>query len=66
MIRYSFFALAIIATAATAIASVAPTSEEFDLSASNVTVVTKNQAFPIYGPLIVEDCMTEDCSEANS
>ena len=66
MIRYSFFVLAVVATAATAIASVAPTSDEFDLSGSNVTVVTKNQAFPLYGPLIVEDCMTEDCSDSNS
>ena len=66
MIRYSFFVLAVVATAATAIASVAPTADEFDLSGKNVTVVTKNQAFPIYGPLVVEDCNTEDCSESNT
>lgn len=65
MIRYSFFVLAVVATAATAIASVVPTAKDFDLSGSNVTVVTKNQEFPLYGPLVVEDCLTEDCSDAN-
>lgn len=66
MIRYSFFVLTVIATAATAIASVAPTSGDFDLPGQNVTVIKKNQAFPVYGPIVVEDCMTEDCGEANS
>ncbi len=59
MIRYSFFALAVLATAATAIAAVAPTRDDI----SNVTVIVKNQAFPVYGPLIVQPCIMEDCSE---
>lgn len=58
MIRYSLFALAVLATAATAIAAVAPTSSDL----SNVTVIVKNQAFPVYGPLSVESCVMEDCS----
>ena len=59
MIRYSFFALAVLATAATAIAAVAPTRADL----GNVTVIVKNQAFPVYGPLSVEPCIMEDCSE---
>jgi len=31
---------------------------------SNVTVMQKNQAFPVLGPIIVEACLNEDCSEA--
>jgi hypothetical protein len=31
---------------------------------SNVTVIEKNQAFPVVGRLIVVPCHTEDCSEA--
>lgn len=59
MIRYSFFALAVLATAATAIAAVAPTTGDI----RNVTVIVKNQAFPVYGPITVESCIMEDCSE---
>ena len=31
---------------------------------SNVTVIEKNQAFPVLGPIIVQACQIEDCSEA--
>jgi hypothetical protein len=31
-------------------------------TAKNVTVMHKNQAFPLVGPLVVEDCLNEDCS----
>jgi hypothetical protein len=33
------------------------------LMGSNVTVIEKNQAFPILGPITVEVCQVEDCSE---
>ena len=62
MIRYSFFVLAVLATAATAIAAVAPTRNDL----SNVTVIVKNQAFPVYGPLTVESCVMEDCSDTQN
>jgi hypothetical protein len=26
-------------------------------------VIEKNQAFPVFGPIVVEDCAAEDCSE---
>jgi hypothetical protein len=66
MIRYTLFVLATLATAATAIAAIAPVHEDIDLTAKNVTVIEKNQAFPVYGPIVVEQCATEDCSEVRS
>ena len=66
MIRYTLFVLTILATAASAIAAIAamaPAHEKIDLSAGNVTVIEKNQAFPVFGPIVVEDCAAEDCSE---
>ncbi|MGQ0485967.1 MAG: hypothetical protein ACT4SY_11530 [Hyphomicrobiales bacterium] len=66
MIRYSLFVLTVIATAASAIAAIAPIHEDIDLSARNVTVIEKNQAFPVYGPIVVEDCANEDCSEVHT
>lgn len=62
MIRNILIAAAITATAATAYASVAP-DYGLDLAGRNVTVIEKNQAFPVLGPIIVEDCATEDCSD---
>ncbi len=63
MIRYTLFVLTILATAASAIAAMAPAHEKIDLSAGNVTVIEMNQAFPVFGPIVVEDCAAEDCSE---
>jgi hypothetical protein len=63
MIRYGILALAIIGTAATAIAAIAPDRISVDDPDRNVTVVEKNQAFPQFGPLYVEDCEHEDCSD---
>ena len=61
MTRYTFFVLAVIGTAATAIASIAPKTHTS--SPANITVVAKNQAFPQFGPLVFEECAVEDCSE---
>ena len=66
MIRYTLFVLTILATAASAIAAMAPAHDDIDLSARNVTVIEKNQAFPLFGPIVVEDCAVEDCSEVRS
>jgi hypothetical protein len=30
------------------------------------TVIEKNQAFPLVGPLIVEECLTEACMEVQT
>jgi hypothetical protein len=66
MIRYALFVLTALATTATAIAAIAPVHEAINFPARNVTVIEKNQAFPVYGPIMVEDCATEDCSEVRS
>ena len=62
MTRYTLFVLTVLGSAATAIAAIAPRHAPFELGHSNVTVIEKNQAFPLVGPLIVEDCATDDCS----
>ena len=64
MIRYSLFIFAVLGSAATAIAAITPQTAEPQFDARNVTVIEKNQAFPQFGPLIFEDCQTEDCSDA--
>jgi hypothetical protein len=66
MIRYTLFVLTVLATAASAIAAISPAHEDLDLSAGNITVIEKNQIFPIHGPIVVEGCATEDCSEVRS
>lgn len=66
MIRYTFIALAILATAATAIASVHTKLSSVTGIHSNVntTVVGKTSPFPVVGPIIVETCAVEDCSDS--
>ena len=64
MIRYTLFILTVIGTAATAIAAAAPAAE--GPASANVTVVYKNQAFPTVGPIAVEPCAKEDCSDVPS
>ena len=60
MKRYTLFVLIVMGSAATAIAAIAP--EPFNPHAANITVIEKNQAWPLVGPLTVEDCRNEDCS----
>jgi hypothetical protein len=61
MIRYTLFVLAVIGSAATAVASIAPA--ERTGNPANITIIAKNQAFPQFGALEVEECAVEDCSE---
>ena len=61
MIRYTLFILTVLGSAATAIAAIAPSHDM--VPSKNVTVIDKNQAFPVYGPIIVEQCAVEDCSD---
>jgi hypothetical protein len=63
MIRYTFFVLTTLGTAATAIASIAPNGETKPASTRNITVIQKNEYFPVYGPIAVEQCAVEDCSD---
>ena len=66
MIRYSFFVLAILGTAATAIAAVHPHATDVVPPRENVSVIEKNSPFPVLGPTIVEECSIEDCSDTQS
>jgi hypothetical protein len=66
MIRYTLFVLTTLATAASTVSAIAPVHEDIDLTAKNITVIEKNQAFPLYGPIVVEGCATEYCSEVRS
>ncbi|MBL8790311.1 MAG: hypothetical protein JNM45_07420 [Rhizobiales bacterium] len=61
MMKYLLLVLAIAGSAATAIASIAP--DMGSMRPANITVVEKNQAFPVLGPLVFEECAVEDCSE---
>ena len=62
MVRYSLLILAVLGSAATAIAAIVPVTGEFQYGARNTTVIEKNQAFPQSGPLTAERCTVADCS----
>lgn len=66
MLRYSLFLVAVCGTLATAIAAVGPASRDLEPDHTNMTIIEKNQAFPHFGPLIVEECETEDCSTVSA
>jgi hypothetical protein len=62
MTRYTFLVLIALGSTVTAFAAVTPGELAVDTSARNVTIIEKNQAFPMFAPLIFEDCVTDDCS----
>ena len=62
MVRYTLFILAVAGSAATAWASITPVTTINTMS-RNVTVIEKNQFWPVEGKLIVEKCEVEDCSD---
>lgn len=64
MIRYALIALAFAATGATALASINPA--EVVVVPRNETVIAKNSAWPVLGPIVVEQCAKEDCSDTPS
>lgn len=66
MIRYTLFLLAIAGTAAAAIAASQPGSADLQINRNKVTVIDKNEVFPVLGPLVVEPCAVEDCSDVTS
>ena len=64
MVRYTLFVLAILGTAATAIAAVEPHSTALNvINPAHETVIAKNSPFPVLGPITVQECATEDCSD---
>lgn len=66
MIRYTLFVLTVLGSAATAIAAIAPNHDMPLANAKNVTVIEMNQAFPVYGPIVVEQCAVENCSDVEA
>jgi hypothetical protein len=66
MIRYTLFVIAVLGTAASAIAAVQPTVLEVASNPANVTVIEKNSPFPVMGPIVVQECQVEDCSDVQS
>lgn len=66
MIRYTLFVLTVLGSAVTAIAAIAPNRDMPQANAKNVTVIEMNQAFPVYGPLVVVPCAVEDCSDVEA
>ena len=65
MIRQTLFVLAILGTAATAIAAAHPEGAA-DWTSRNITVIEKNDPFPVLGRITVEACAMEDCSDVTS
>ena len=63
MTRYTALLLIALGTAASALAAVGPEQRTaLEVSPSNVTVIEKNQAFPQLGPIVVEECLNDDCT----
>ena len=63
MIRYSIFLIALTSFIAGAVVSAIPDNAAATVSIRNETIIFKNQAFPHLGPLVVEDCAEDDCSD---
>jgi|GEM_PF-1152271 len=63
MKRTTLYLLIALGTAASALASVSPKeATSIDAVSANETVIEKNQAFPLVGPLTVEECLNADCT----
>lgn len=62
MIRYSLFVIAVIGSAATAVAAIAPHATT-QINPKNVTVIEKNQTWFVVNELTVQDCAVADCSD---
>ena len=58
----TLYMLIALATAASAFASVSPKeATSIEPVSMNETVIEKNQAFPLVGPLVVEECLEDEC-----
>ena len=62
MIKYSIFLAVVFGTSVAAYAAIAPESA-FQPDARTTTVIHKNEVWPVVGPLVVEACAVEDCSD---
>ena len=67
MTRTTLYLLIALGTAASALASVSPRDRlAIAPVSSHETVIEKNQAYPLVGPLTVEQCLNEDCTLTRS
>ena len=66
MIRRTLLTLIIFGAAASAIAAVKPSVVQITYKPANLTLVYKNSPFPVIGPITVEECAKEDCSDVQS
>ena len=66
MIRYTVFVLTVLGTAVTAIANVAPAKTYTAGVTMNVSIFYKSDEAPVSGPLVLEQCAKEDCSDTPS
>ena len=67
MIRYAFaltLALGTVAGIAAAVEASSAKALQATAFTANQTIVEKNSPFPVIGPLVVQECAVEDCSEA--
>ena len=60
MFRDSLFVIAVLGSAATALAAIAPGTST---NARNMTVIAKNQTWHVVDNLTVQPCHVEDCSD---
>ena len=62
MIKYSIFLAVVFGTSVAAYAAIAP-EHAIQSDARTTTVIHKNEVWPVAGPLVVESCAVEDCSD---
>ena len=62
MVRYTLYILAVVGSATAAWATISPATS-IEVTNRNVTVIEKNQFWPLEGDLVVEACAVEDCSD---
>ena len=66
MIRYAFALTIALGAIAGVTAAVEASSAKAQRAAANQTVIEKNSPFPVIGPLVVEECVKDDCSDLTS
>lgn len=62
MFRYSLFVIAVIGSAASAVAAMG-TSTATGSNPNNITVIEKNQTWLVLNELTIQECAVEDCSD---
>jgi hypothetical protein len=62
MIKYSIFLAVVFGTSAATYAAIAPDTT-YQLNPRTTTTIYKNEIWPVAGPVVVETCALEDCSD---